>query len=84
MFASLVIVYPTVHKGGALRFRHGSLDYTFDSAVEVSQAAAPSIAFAAFFSDIDHEVSVVESGYRVTLTYNLYYGSSRDPRRFNK
>lgn len=26
----------------------------------------------AFFSDVEHEVSIVKSGYRVTLTYNLY------------
>jgi hypothetical protein len=25
-----------------------------------------------FYSDVEHEVSVVTSGYRVTLTYNLY------------
>lgn len=30
-------------------------------------------AFVVFYSDVEHEVSVVESGYRVTLTYNLYF-----------
>lgn len=31
------------------------------------------ITYVAFFSDVEHEVAVVKSGYRVTLTYNLYF-----------
>lgn len=33
-----------------------------------------SIQFAAFYSDVEHEVLEVHSGHRVTLTYNLYAG----------
>ena len=72
MFASLVIVYPTRHEGGALVFRHQGREFTFDSAATVREAASPSVAFAAFFSDLEHEVEVVTTGYRVTVTYNLY------------
>jgi len=36
----------------------------------------PSIAYVAFFSDIEHEVAPVISGYRVTLTFNLYIDAS--------
>lgn len=36
------------------------------------ETKAPQIAFAAFYSDIEHEVAPVEIGYRVTLTYNLH------------
>lgn len=32
------------------------------------------IQFAAFYSDVEHEVLEVQSGHRVTLTYNLYAG----------
>lgn len=73
MFASLVVVFPTAHQGGSLLFRHGELDYRFDSATLLAQACGPSIAFAAFYSDVEHEVALVESGYRVTVTYNLYF-----------
>ncbi|TFK70194.1 hypothetical protein BDN72DRAFT_870443 [Pluteus cervinus] len=60
MFASLVVVFPTAHQGGKLLLRHDGED-------------SPSASFIAFFSDVEHEVTPVESGYRVTLTYNLSY-----------
>lgn len=73
LFGSLVIVYPTVHKGGALLLRHGGQEWSFDSAEAVRNHEGPVVAYIAFFSDVEHEVAVVESGYRVTLTYNLYF-----------
>ncbi|KAI0684518.1 hypothetical protein BC835DRAFT_631282 [Cytidiella melzeri] len=73
MFASLVVVLPTKHEGGALIFRHEKHTFTFDSAATLAKTSEPSIAFVAFYSDIEHEVSPVTSGYRVTLTYNLYF-----------
>ncbi|KAG5637333.1 hypothetical protein H0H81_004979 [Sphagnurus paluster] len=72
MFASLVVVFPTPHEGGALILRHGGREWTFDSAVLTRNQAAPCIEYIAFYSDVDHEVSPVTSGYRVTVTYNLF------------
>lgn len=85
MFASLVLVFPTRHEGGMLTFRHKGEEWTFDSGKELAASldnvadAAPdeaSIGFAAFFSDVEHEVHPVTSGYRVTLTHNLYFEES--------
>ncbi|KAI0684519.1 hypothetical protein BC835DRAFT_1553058 [Cytidiella melzeri] len=76
MFASLVVVLPTKHEGGALILRHEDTTFTFDSGVELAKSTEPSVGFAAFYSDIEHEVSPVISGYRVTLTYNLYFHHS--------
>lgn len=73
MFGSLVVILPTKHKGGELIFRHNSREWKFDSAEAVASATAPSIAYTAFYSDVEHEVLPVQEGYRVTLTYNLYY-----------
>jgi hypothetical protein len=73
MFGSLVVVFPTPHEGGALLLRHGGQEWTFDSAAVLSVASPSSIAYTAFFSDIEHEVLPVMSGHRVTLTYNLYF-----------
>lgn len=136
MFASLVIVFPVAHTGGALVFRHGKKEWTVDAAQllfgdegsaseapededsanealedgnpareapededaasetpedseapededaasedpededEEPEETRPCIAFVAFHSDIEHEVLPVESGNRVTVTYNLYY-----------
>jgi hypothetical protein len=78
MFGSLVVVLPTVHEGGALIFRHNGEEHTFDTARVVS---SPQIFFVAFYSDVEHEVSVVTAGYRVTLTYNLYLVDSPSPKR---
>jgi hypothetical protein len=73
MFGSLVVVFPTPHEGGALVFRHRGEEWTFDSSAVLSAAEPASIAYAAFFSDVEHEVLPVTSGHRVTLTYNIYF-----------
>jgi hypothetical protein len=73
MFGSLVIVFPTPHEGGALHFRHRGQEWIFDSGQVLAAKGEPSIGYAAFFSDIEHEVAPVTSGHRVTLTYNLYF-----------
>jgi hypothetical protein len=72
MIGSLVVIFPTPHLGGTLILRHDGQEYTFDSGLELSRAEKPSIGYVAFYSDVEHEVTVVESGHRVSLTYNLY------------
>lgn len=44
-----------------------------------------SVQWAAFYSDCEHEVLPVTEGYRVTLTYNLYYsnGGHQIPKSVN-
>jgi hypothetical protein len=73
MFGSLVVVLPTVHEGGSLIIRHNGKEWTFDSSKAVNTESTPHAAFVAFFSDVEHEVTTVSSGFRVTLTYNLYH-----------
>ncbi|KAI0058894.1 hypothetical protein BV25DRAFT_1871819 [Artomyces pyxidatus] len=75
MFGSLVLTFPTPHAGGALAIRHWGAEWNVDAAQLLAAAPAHSIAYAAFFSDVEHEVALVESGHRVTLTYNLYFGA---------
>ena len=72
MLGSLVIIYPTAHEGGELVLRHKDHEWKFDTnSLTVSQSS-PSLAYVAFYSDIEHEVLKVTSGRRVTVTYNLY------------
>ncbi|KLO11835.1 hypothetical protein SCHPADRAFT_905703 [Schizopora paradoxa] len=74
MFGSLVVVLPTAHEGGTLILRHGDAEWKFES-----DAVPPSsITYAAFYGDVEHEVAEVKSGFRLTLTYNLYFGESLD------
>jgi len=77
MFGSLVIVFPAAHEGGALTLRHGGKEWSFDSGKEFSGKSEPSISYVAFYSDVEHEVGLVKSGYRVTLTYNLYFAPEK-------
>jgi len=72
MIGSLVVIFPTPHKGGTFILRHDGQEYTFDSGLELSRVEKPSIAYVAFYSDVEHEVTIVDSGYRLSLTYNLY------------
>ncbi|TFK63427.1 hypothetical protein BDN72DRAFT_847639 [Pluteus cervinus] len=83
MFASLVIVFPTPHEGGKLLLRHDTEEWAFDSTQVLAGTQTPSAAFIAFYSDVEHEVTTVEAGHRVTLTYNIYRGGL-DPEDNNK
>ena len=83
MFASLVLIFPTPHEGGELAFRHKGKEWIFDAsktlaeANSVSDSSKANVAYVAFFSDVEHEVFKVTSGHRITITYNLYYDSSK-------
>jgi hypothetical protein len=78
MIGSLVIVFPTPHEGGALLARHRGQEWSFDpssSAIAIAENVRPDttkISYVVLLNDVEHEVMPVTSGYRVTLTYNLY------------
>lgn len=72
MFGSLVVVLPVAHEGGSLIFRHKGAEWKIESDV----VPPSSILFVAFYGDVEHEVTEVKSGHRLTLTYNLYFGES--------
>ena len=69
---SLVIIYPTHHEEGELVLRHKDREWKFDAEPLTISQSSPSLAYVAFYSDIEHEVLKVTSGRRVTITYNLY------------
>lgn len=79
MFGSLVVALPTKHEGGTFPLRHNGREWVFNSAELVSpqNTESPRAAFIAFYGDMEHEVTEVKSGYRVTLTYNLYFGDDK-------
>ena len=77
MFGSLVVVFPTAHEGGQFVLRQAEKEWTLDFASKFATATEPSVCFVAFYSDLEHEVLPVISGYRVTLTYNLYCKPTR-------
>ena len=68
MFGSLVVCLPTQFQGGALVARHCGEQVVYDWS-SPSEDPVQKIQWAAFFSDIEHEILPVTEGYRVTLTY---------------
>ena len=66
----MVVCLPCAHTGGELAVRHDGREVKFDWSTDQK-----SVQWAAFYSDCEHEVLPVTSGYRVTITYNLYYNS---------
>ncbi len=81
MFGSLVIVFPTHLKGGALFLRPRSHEWTwiFNTGRALAGLDRPSIGYAAFLNNLEQGVSTVTSGHCVTLTYNLYFDDDGGP-----
>ncbi|ERT03379.1 hypothetical protein HMPREF1624_01693 [Sporothrix schenckii ATCC 58251] len=68
MFATLVIVLPSENEGGDLILKHRHTKKTFESSHATNKTG---IGFMAWYTDVQHEVEPVTSGYRWVLTYNL-------------
>ncbi|KAH6989720.1 hypothetical protein BKA56DRAFT_467443, partial [Ilyonectria sp. MPI-CAGE-AT-0026] len=66
---SLVVCLPHAHQGGQLAVRHSGREVVFDW----TDAKKPSIQWAAFFSDCEHEILEVTQGHQLILTYNLFW-----------
>jgi hypothetical protein len=93
MFGSLIFCLPTEFTGGELIIRSPDLttsvthDWGSTSNNRLSTATSTSsnrsssrhggLAWAAMYSDCEHEIRTVTTGHRVTLTYNLYPPSRR-------
>lgn len=67
MFATLVIVLPSLYAGGELVVRHKGREVRLD----LHGDDPAEIRFAAFYADCLHEVLPVTEGCRLTLIYNL-------------
>lgn len=68
MFGTLVIGLPSMHSGGNLsvKFDHQVKEVSFSEALEEYQ-----LPYAAFYADCTHELTKIQSGYRLCLVYNL-------------
>ena len=84
MFGSLVVCLRTQFTGGELVYvvRHHKQEIKYDWSSAASDTSS-TLHWAAFFSDIEHEVLPVSEGYRVTLTYNLSYHSKANNSTFD-
>ena len=73
MFGSLVVFFPTKYEGGSLIMRQKGEQWSFDAANALAEAKDPQVAYVALYSDVEHEVSTVTSGYRVTSMMTLQF-----------
>ena len=72
MFGSLVVCLPSQFSGGALVTRLDGQEITYDWS-SPGDNPVQKVQWAAFYSDVEHEILTVTEGHRVTLTYNLYH-----------
>lgn len=63
-------MFPTTHEGGTLHLRRKANEWIFDLSTHSDIASIKCIAF---YNAVEHELSPVTSGYRVSLIYNLYH-----------
>lgn len=70
MAATLVLVLPSRHTGGALSIEHAGRQHLFRSETRYSTTQVKGCAF---YADCYHAVDAVRSGYRVALTFNLLF-----------
>jgi hypothetical protein len=74
MVATLVIGLPSVHEGGELIVSHEGRQHEI---VFGGAASGYELSYAAFYSDCQHEVRPLRSGYRLCLIYNVTLARSR-------
>ena len=67
MVATLVLVWPSAHIGGALRVVHGADEGSLQS----HHLQVDSLRWCAFYADCQHEVLPVQEGWRVVLSFDL-------------
>lgn len=67
MLGTLIIILPSVHAGGELIVRHDGRETCLD----LRTCDPGELAYAAFYSDCEHEVRPVSEGHRICLVYNL-------------
>jgi hypothetical protein len=72
MFGTLVVSLPSKHEGGDVVATHKGESRTFSS----SPGSDFGFSYAAWYSDVMHEVKPVTSGHRIVLTYNLIHRPS--------
>ncbi|KAI0334097.1 hypothetical protein GY45DRAFT_1243621, partial [Cubamyces sp. BRFM 1775] len=69
MFATMVIVLPSKFTGGAVQVKHGNLTQVYDcSADSLNETTV-----FAWYTDVEHEVKAITSGYRLALSFNLMH-----------
>jgi hypothetical protein len=76
MFATIIIVLPSLYTGGQVHVSHGTTSKIFD----LAHSSAFTTSLLTWYTDVMHEVKPLTSGYRLALSYNLIHTSPGIPR----
>jgi hypothetical protein len=80
MLGTLVVCLPARFQGGELELQCDDEYEAFDWSAAIEQQDRPStVHWAAFFGDVDHAISEVSSGHRVTLSWILRRAAGSEP-----
>lgn len=74
MIGTLVVTLPSAYAGGELMIGRGE-DW------KAYRGSRDSLSLVAFYADCQHEVLKLQSGHRITLTYNLMLRGDTSPRQ---
>ncbi|EJD55214.1 hypothetical protein AURDEDRAFT_118417 [Auricularia subglabra TFB-10046 SS5] len=69
MFATIVVVLPTVFTGGDAHLSHGGRSVVLNS----SAFSLSKTTVLAWYTDVKHEIKPITSGYRLALSFNLVH-----------
>ncbi|KAI1793098.1 hypothetical protein LXA43DRAFT_1127543, partial [Ganoderma leucocontextum] len=72
MFATIVVVLPSKFTGGAVNVSHNGLSETY----EHSARSQTDTTILAWYTDVEHEVNPITSGYRLALSFNVIHTTS--------
>ena len=67
MFGTMIVCLPSEHTGGEVHLTHNQKRQILRTA----ESSAYNLSTLAWYSDVQHEIKPVLSGYRLVLTYNL-------------
>lgn len=68
-----MVIFPTPHEGGELVLHRKGHEWKFNANTLTASRSSSSLAYVAFYGDIEHEILPVTAGRVVTVTYNLYF-----------
>lgn len=69
MFATVVVILPSEFTGGAVHVSHGDIRMYYDS----SPGSLMNTSVLAWYTDVEHEVKAITSGFRLALSFNLIH-----------
>eukprot|EP01080_Neovahlkampfia_damariscottae_P007961 gene7961-12427_t len=78
-FGTLIIFLPTFYEGGEFQVRHLDEEEEYQFSLDEKKFNLSHCDWVAFFTDCEHEIKEIKKGYRVALTFQLYYEGANAP-----